>query len=105
MLHTARSGVNRKECGAVSETTIDIEVCGDDVLSLIHTLPFTTNKEATSGKAWTKCELHVVLYQAHDCLVTYYRTGRAHDCSVTSIEWVQKFEINMPFEGIECLNN
>ena len=70
MLHAAHSGVNRNEYGAVSETAIDTEVCRDDVLSLVHASPFTANKEATCGKALTKCESHMVLYQTCDCLVT-----------------------------------
>ena len=67
MLHAAHSGVNRNEYGAVSETAVDTEVCRDDVLSLVHASPFTANKEATCGKALTKCESRVVLYHAHGC--------------------------------------
>ena len=62
MLHAAHSGVNRKEYGAVSEIAVDIEVCREDVLSLVYASPCTDpNLEATCGKALTKCELHVVL--------------------------------------------
>ena len=44
----------RKEYGAVIETTVLTEVCWEDILSLVHASSFTTNEQATCGKASTR---------------------------------------------------
>ena len=53
MSYTARSGVNRKEYGAVSETAINTEIC---VLSLVRR---------------TKCESHALRVAVHAWLIEW----------------------------------